>query len=233
MSIRLFWEVDSICGNLNRFKIWQLPTSPGLWVSYNVQPDECRGFSEATGQTDQPQPIHSVFSQAVDQIAVLKKVGGMMTVRLGVILLRTSLVGWLGAAILFVAVGIREVTDPRLDSTTRDILVSVRFPLFYAVGLTLLTIATLAACLARPAWWWRRTALIGLPALALLLMVVDYVTVYGPLLELVSPPGQPRTALFQRYHSLSTVINTTGLGIVLTAAVLSQWPCRHASSVAD
>lgn len=39
---------------------------------------------------------------------------------------------WLGAAALFVAAGVREVTTPELSDAVKDLLVSRRFPVFTA-----------------------------------------------------------------------------------------------------
>ena len=49
-------------------------------------------------------------------------------------LLRVLLAGWVGAAALFVVVGVREVTSQEFDSATRDALVLLRFPAYYVYG---------------------------------------------------------------------------------------------------
>lgn len=120
---------------------------------------------------------------------------------------------WVGAATLFVITAVMEVTEPRLESTVRDILVTVRFPAFYAAGAALLGTAWLATLVARR--WFSALLL----TIALGLMAGDYVAVYQPLLQLVTPPGKPRTEAFQTYHRWSEGLNGTGLLLSLTAAL--------------
>ena len=54
--------------------------------------------------------------------------------RMGLFLARFSTSAWIGAATLFVVVGVTEVTRGGFDSTTKDLLVTVRFPAFYVCG---------------------------------------------------------------------------------------------------
>jgi len=120
---------------------------------------------------------------------------------------------WVGAATLFVITSVMEVTDPRLESTVRDILVAVRFPSFYATGAALLGTAWLATLVGRR---WFTAALLGV---TLGLMAADYVAVYQPLVELVTPPGKPRTEAFQTYHRWSEGLNGVELLLSLVAAL--------------
>jgi hypothetical protein len=48
---------------------------------------------------------------------------------------RFAVCAWVGAAALFVVAGVREVTSQQLDSMSRDVLVPLRFGLYYAFGL--------------------------------------------------------------------------------------------------
>jgi hypothetical protein len=120
---------------------------------------------------------------------------------------------WVGAATLFVITSVMEVTDPRLESTVRDILVAVRFPAFYATGAVLLGTAWLATLVGRR--WFSAVLL----AVTLGLMAADYVAVYQPLVELVTPPGRPRTEAFQSYHRWSEGLNGVELLLSLVAAL--------------
>jgi hypothetical protein len=125
---------------------------------------------------------------------------------------------WVGAATLFVITSVMEVTDPRLESTVRDVLVAVRFPAFYATGAVLLGTAWLATLVARR--WFAAFVL----AVTLGLMAADYFAVYQPLVELVTPPGRPRTEAFQTYHRWSEGLNGVELLLSLVAALtLCSW----------
>ncbi len=130
---------------------------------------------------------------------------------------------WVGAATLFVITSVMEVTDPRLESTVRDILVAVRFPAFYATGAALLGTAWLATLVGRR---WFSAALL---AITLGLMAADYVAVYRPLVELVTPPGKPRTEAFQTYHRWSEGLN--GFELLLSLVVALTLCSRNGSPV--
>jgi len=135
--------------------------------------------------------------------------------------------GWMGAASLFVIVGILEVTQSSFDSTTKDILVTIRFPSFYRLGPTLLFLAWLGACASKshPELPDRRRAIAIFSLLtAIILMIVDYNWVYSPLLAMVTPAGQSKPAIFVTYHQASKYINLTGLVFTLIAAVVLNWP---------
>jgi len=139
---------------------------------------------------------------------------------------RSVITAWVGAAILFVMVGVREVTAPDFSSEVKDRLVVIRFPLFYATGLTLVGIGLfLNAFMQRPlsVSALRGRAISGLLMLALIGMVCDYVGIYQPLEAMVIPPGQPRTPEFTRLHQWSTRINMVNLTCCLIAAGLMNW----------
>ncbi|MBX3449976.1 MAG: hypothetical protein KF777_10475 [Planctomycetaceae bacterium] len=130
---------------------------------------------------------------------------------------RFCLNAWVGAAVLFVIVGVTEVTSSQVDSTMRDVLVTLRFPWYYRSGFTLLGCSLVALLLGGANWGWRRWPLLVLVAVSLGLMVADYYTIFVPLVELVTPPGKPRTPAFAAYHEASTAINTAGLALILLA----------------
>ncbi|MFO1040514.1 MAG: hypothetical protein U0941_01955 [Planctomycetaceae bacterium] len=138
---------------------------------------------------------------------------------------------WLGAATLFVIVGVLEVTRGGLDSRTRDILVGLRFPPFYLTGAILIGFSWLGACAAEfhPELPQRRRAFAILSLLmVMVLMTVDYFWIYTPLSAMVNPPGQARPAAFITYHEASKNINFVGLFFSLVAATALNFPSRAA-----
>jgi len=152
--------------------------------------------------------------------------------RVALFLARFCSSAWIGAATLFVIVGILEVTSPRLESTAKDLLVGIRFPAFYRMGAVLIGVAWAGACLAdfHPELTRRRRAVAILSLLfALLLMGLDYIWIFTPLNALIVPPGQPRSATFVSYHQASKWINFLGLGLMLVAAIALNLPtpCRR------
>jgi hypothetical protein len=64
----------------------------------------------------------------------------------------------------------------------------------------------------------------GLLALVLLLMAADFVTVYSPMAEMITPPGRAHVAEFRSYHRLSMWLNVGHVGLCAIAAVLLCWP---------
>lgn len=142
---------------------------------------------------------------------------------------------WLGAATLFVIVGVLEVTRGGLDSTTRDILVGLRFPPFYATGAILVSLAWIGTCVAEfhPELPQRRRAFAILSLLAVLaLMTIDYIWIYSPLSAMVNPPGQARPSAFVGYHEASKYINFAGMFFTLVAATALNCPSPVSSGTA-
>lgn len=141
---------------------------------------------------------------------------------------RFCLAAWVGAAAMFVTIGVREVTFPGFDSATRDQLALLRFPAYYVSGFALVTLAwiALACCLIGR----KRTRTLVVAAacvsLALVLMAVDYVAIYTPLAEMVSPPGAVKPAQFESLHARSEWINMADVGLCLIAALLLCWSER-------
>lgn len=127
---------------------------------------------------------------------------------------------WIGAAVLFVIVGVREVITPDFSSEVRDRLVAIRFPAYYVAGVALTGVALVATLLARLQSPTRglRLALFAL-TMAVVMMAYDYVQIYTPLVRMVTPPGQPRTAAFVALHKSSMRINTAHLAACLVAAI--------------
>jgi len=148
---------------------------------------------------------------------------------------RLTLAAWVGAAGLFVVTGVREVTTDEgylRDSAVRDALVAARFPAYYAFGFSLVATGTVCVVLLPGDHFGssrRKAVVLGLLCAVLLLMAVDYVAIYRPLLEMVTPPGQVRPARFVQYHSASKWINAVDIGMCVVAAVLLCWPVRTSS----
>ncbi|MBA4030006.1 MAG: hypothetical protein C0478_03795 [Planctomyces sp.] len=128
---------------------------------------------------------------------------------------------WLGAAALFVAAGIREVTTPGLDDAVKDVLVERRFFVFYLFQWICLSAAlACAAVLAVKRRWGRDVVIVSLLGVATALAVYDYFQIYLPLLELLNPPGQPRSDAFEALHQFSEYVNSVGWVLVFVAACL-------------
>lgn len=142
--------------------------------------------------------------------------------RVLLLLARFVLAAWFGAATLFVIIGVREVRFPAFDSTIRDQLVLLRFPMYYACGFTLLGIALLSQGLLIVRGVRRPALLVacGLTAVAVGLMAYDYPCVYRPLEQMINPPGQSRPEGFLPLHRWSETVNATQLGCALAAALI-------------
>lgn len=139
---------------------------------------------------------------------------------------------WVGAAVLFVVVGILEVTRGGFDSATKDSLVIIRFPAFYVFGFTLITAAWIGIFVAgctNEVCAKKRGILLGLLSVVLILMVVDYIWIYRPLAQMVTPPGQSKPANFTAYHEASKWINLAGLFVCSLAVWLLNWPTKAPS----
>ena len=143
---------------------------------------------------------------------------------------------WVGAAVLFVIVGILEVTRGGFDSATKDSLVVIRFPAFYIFGFTLVAAAWIGVFIAgctNDVCAKKRGILLGLLSLVLTLMLVDYIWIYGPLAQMVTPPGQSKPAHFTTYHEASKWINLAGLFVCSLAVWLLNWPTKVLSCSAS
>ena len=62
----------------------------------------------------------------------------------------------------------------------------------------------------------------------LLLMAVDYLWIYQPLLQMVTPPGQAKPTSFMAYHVASKWINFAELALCLVVAMLINYPPQSA-----
>lgn len=139
---------------------------------------------------------------------------------------RSAITAWVGAAVLFVVVGVSEVTTPEFTSEIKDRLVVVRFPLFYMAGFALVGVGWLLSTFvprAPQVSAIRAWLICGLLTLSLVGLVGDYIWIYLPLEQMVTPPGQPRTQQFIHLHEWSARINSINLLWCLIAAGLMNW----------
>ena len=147
---------------------------------------------------------------------------------LSVLIARMSMTFWVGGAILFVITSVAEQRNPTFDSVIRDQLATIRFPLYYIFGWGCLGLALastlVGAVLHRSCLRRRLIAAFLLTLVSTGIAVADYKSVYLPLQELITPPGQARTQAFISLHNRSRVINEVHLTIALLAAVLLCLP---------
>ena len=136
---------------------------------------------------------------------------------------RACLCAWVGAALLFVAVAIREVTFPEFPSPTRDQLALLRFPVYYLFGFSLLSTAVaglavhaISGAAPRSIRWPTLLALV-----AILTMLADYWLVYQPLVNAITPPGTVRPPTFGTLHRWSEILNSVQLLCCIAAAGLA------------
>ncbi|MEO2034325.1 MAG: hypothetical protein ABGZ35_19790 [Planctomycetaceae bacterium] len=139
------------------------------------------------------------------------------------VVMRLMLAAWVGAAVLFVLTSVAEQMFTEFNSTVRDQLATIRFPLYYATGITCCTLTLAAGVLCR-SLSRRLTAALVLATLAGIVFGLDYWFVYRPLQELIIPAGQPRTEQFTQLHTWSRNVNALHLLLVLTAAVQAALP---------
>ena len=123
---------------------------------------------------------------------------------------------WIGAAVLFVVVGIREITLGDFDATIEDRLVALRFPAFYFTGVTLVALSWLGAFWAgQETELTQRRRLIALGALLAvsIVMALDYFWIYVPL-----------SGMMVRFHEAAKYVNLLGLTLCFAASVALNWP---------
>ena len=146
---------------------------------------------------------------------------------------RFSISAWVGAAVLFVVVGIGEVHVRQFDSEIRDLLVAIRFPFYYAFGFVLLIVSLLSGLMSRnhtDLSSKRSGIFLGLVTVALLAMLADYVWVYLPLVEMITPAGEKaRPAEFVTLHELTKWINLADVTLCLIAALVISRPAAKSS----
>lgn len=150
--------------------------------------------------------------------------------RLGLAVARLASAAWVGAAMLFVITAVREVRHPGFDSSTKDTLALLRFPAYYAFGFVFVAAAlagSVIALIRRKKGERRRiVAASWLLGLVLVLMVVDFVTVYLPIVGMITPVGRAHPGEFAGYHRASIAINVCDVALCGIAAALLCWPSK-------
>ena len=142
------------------------------------------------------------------------------------VIARLSLIGWVGAAVFFVAVAIKPIRSPVLDSTSKALLASLLFPGYYAFGVSLLSIGWIATLLSGSRRFSWQLAWI---TLALAIGLADWIWIYTPLAEMTHLQWTQQTAppsTFRGYHLASMAINSAGLICSIIAACLAAGDSR-------
>jgi hypothetical protein len=146
---------------------------------------------------------------------------------------RMLLVAWIGGAALFVITSIAEQRRPEFDSATKDRLATVRFPLYYQFGTfclgTSIAATTIATVTAKREHRKRLIAALTLCILSAGIAAYDYMEVYLPLQEAITPPGQVRGPDFITLHKRSATVNEIHISLALLAAILICVPNRTES----
>ena len=141
---------------------------------------------------------------------------------------RLRLVSWVGAAVFFVAVAIRPIRSPELDTTSKALLANLLFPGYYAFAFSLLVTGWVSTLLSVPR---RRSWQLLWVTLALVVATADWVWIYSPLAEMTRRQWHEQAAPpanFRSYHVASMAINSVGLACSTVAAFLSCLPDREA-----
>ncbi|NQV26654.1 MAG: hypothetical protein HQ518_20050 [Rhodopirellula sp.] len=141
--------------------------------------------------------------------------------------LRVSLSAWVGAAILFVITGVREVTMTDFDAATKNMLAATRFPAYYAFGFTLVIVAAISTVglilidrIARR----RKVVILTLAILSLVVMFLDHRFIYLPLEAMMLEPEGRLQPDFFTYHQWSKYINCVSVGASLIASFVAACP---------
>lgn len=143
---------------------------------------------------------------------------------------------WVGGAVLFVVTSVVEQSGPNFDNVIRDQLAVMRFPFYYGFGFVLIAVGLVAGLVARGhAAVSKKAAVTFLicTVLALIMMVVDYLWIYQPLAQLITPAGSVRTSDFVTYHNASKYINMVNLTLCLIAAIAICLPARSAQAATE
>ncbi|RLS44547.1 MAG: hypothetical protein DWH81_00630 [Planctomycetota bacterium] len=147
--------------------------------------------------------------------------------RLALTITRFASAAWVGAAVLFVINGVQQTTSGKFESMTTDQLVLLRFPAYYLMGFILVGLSLLGAVLSGTERSQRqRRMLIVLFGLSLVIMLFDYLVVYLPLAEMITPPGKARPQGFQTLHKWSMRVNSIDLLLVMIGSLTACWPRR-------
>ncbi len=152
---------------------------------------------------------------------------------IGLFIARTAVTAWVGAAILFVIVSIREITFDGFDNVIKDQLVALRFPIYYGCGFVLMSLGLIGAMMSadeRQLPSKRRWIAVITLILAISIFGGDYSVIYDRLMTLITPPGQTRTPEFTTLHKLSMWVNLVQLVLCQIAMITLNWPAKAAGT---
>lgn len=145
--------------------------------------------------------------------------------RLALTVTRFASAAWVGAAVLFVINGVQQTTSGKFESMTTDQLVLLRFPAYYLMGFILIGLSLLGSAFSGAEVSPRqRRMLTVLFGITLVIMLFDYLVIYLPLAEMITPPGKARPQGFQTLHQWSMRINSFDLCLVLMGSLTACWP---------
>ena len=146
--------------------------------------------------------------------------------RLCLTLARFALSAWIGAAALFVVTSIGEQRSTAFGSEVKNTLAALRFPAYYLFGFVLVGLGLVGGVIGVDRTSRRRSwrTIVGCLAVALTLMVVDYVAIYSPLHAIVTDPSGVRDARFVNLHRWSRQINMFDVALCLIAAIVACLP---------
>ncbi len=146
--------------------------------------------------------------------------------RICLTIVRFALSAWIGAAALFVVTSIAEQRSTAFGSDVKNVLAALRFPSYYSFGFVLVGLGLVGGAMGIDRLRQRRRwfAIVSCLMLALLLMLVDYFTVYSPLYAIVTDSSGVRDARFMQLHRWSEQINTIDVALCLFAAIAACWP---------
>ncbi|MBL4883455.1 MAG: hypothetical protein JKY95_02825 [Planctomycetaceae bacterium] len=136
-------------------------------------------------------------------------------------LARFSITVWFGAAVMFVVLTVAEILSGQFNSIVLDQLILTRFPIYY-----LFTFVLLATSWISGVFYWRLSALRRaklftiLVSISLIILISDYIWVYKPLEDMLTPAGSARSQEFPFYHKLTEALNTVAMLINLTASIV-------------
>jgi hypothetical protein len=137
---------------------------------------------------------------------------------------RLSLSVWVGAAILFVITSVAEQVAPQFTPVIRDQLATIRFPWYYrmcAMCLGLGFAASLGVVVTTRGPRRGAALILVLVLTSVVIVMLDYHSVYRPLLSEITPPGKPRSPEFVVLHERSRRINVVHVGLAAVAATLA------------
>ena len=129
---------------------------------------------------------------------------------------------WVGAALLFVLTSVAEQTSSQFAPFIRQQLAMVRFPWFYRVGGVVIAITACSSLGIANKGRWGQVASAAI-WLAAILMIIDCLFVYRPLVEQLRQTVLPASQRFENLHGVSEGLNAVEFLLMTAAALILQW----------